>query len=97
MNTIAFEGEPDALYTLSVFAGKMAQAKTFNFKELKKELGAKPMKITLEPALLLTIESSVDEGNEYEEFFELVLDGTGGGVNINWGDGHEGSLSPRCC
>jgi hypothetical protein len=91
MNKIAFEGEPDAMYTLSVYAGEAAKVKTFNFKELKKELGAKPLKINLEPALLLTMESSVDEGNEYEEYFEFVLEGTGGAVNINWGNGHEGS------
>jgi hypothetical protein len=90
MNTIAFEGDPDAMYTLSVYAGEVAKVKTFNFKELKKELGAKPLKITLEPALLLTMVSSVDEGNEYEEYFEFVLEGTGA-VNINWGDGYEDS------
>jgi hypothetical protein len=93
MNNITFEGEPDAVYTLSVFAGEAAKVKTFNFKELKKQLGAKPLKITLEPALLLTIHSSVDEGNEYEEYFELVLDGTGGAVNVNWGDGYENSYT----
>src|SRR5688572_22821704 len=58
-NTIAFEGEPDAVYALSVYAGEEAIVKTFNFKELKKELGAKPLKITLEPALVLAIESYV--------------------------------------
>lgn len=88
MNRVAFEGDPDALYTLSVYAGKEAKAKTFNFKELKKELGAKPLKITLEPALLLTIGSGVEEDNEYEEYFEFALDGMGGAVNINWGDGY---------
>lgn len=87
MNTIAFEGDPDAVYTLSVYAGEEANVRTFNFKELKNELGAKPLKIKLEPALLLTMESSV-ESNGSEEYFELVLEGTGA-VNINWGDGFE--------
>ena len=90
MNTIAFEGDPDAVYTLAVYAGEEAKVKTFNFKELKKELGGKPLKITLEPTLLLRMASSVDEGNEYEEFFELVLEGRGA-ANIHWGNGYEAS------
>lgn len=93
VNTIAFEGDPDAVYTLSVYSGEKASVNTFNFKALKKELGAKPLKIELEPALLLTLESSVDEGNEYEDFFEFLLDGTGGEVNIDWGDGSEDSVT----
>lgn len=93
MNSIAFEGEPDAVYTLSVYAAEAAKVKTFNFKALKKELGAKPLKITLEPALLLTIESSFDESNDYDEYFEFLLDGTRGAVNVNWGDGHENSYT----
>jgi hypothetical protein len=93
MNSVAFEGEQDAMYTLSVFAGETANAKTFNFKALKKELGAKPLKINLEPALLLTIESSVDESNEYGESFEFFLDGAAGSVNINWGDGGKNTFT----
>jgi hypothetical protein len=89
MNTISFEGNPDTVYTLSVYSSEEANVKTFNLKDLKKELGAKPLKVTLEPALLLTIDSYVDEANEYEEYFEFLLDGTGGAVTINWGDGHE--------
>lgn len=92
-NTIAFEGDPDAVYTLSVYAGEEAKVITFNFEQLKKDLGAKPLKITLEPALLLTIESSVDEGNEYEDYFEFILEGTGGAVNVNWGDGYDDSAT----
>ncbi|MGC1241614.1 MAG: hypothetical protein WA874_08500, partial [Chryseosolibacter sp.] len=93
MNSIAFEGERDAEYTLSVYAGEEAKVKTFNYRALKKELGPKPLNITLEPALVLTIESSVDEGNEYGEYFEFVLDGAGGAVNVNWGDGRENSYT----
>lgn len=91
MNNLTFEGDPDAVYTLSVYAGETADVKTFNYNALKKELGAKPLKMALQPALLLTMESSVDEGNEYEEFFELALDGTDGAINVNWGDGYENS------
>ena len=69
MNNIGFEGDPDAVYTLSVLAGETADVKTFNYKALKKELGAKPLKMALKPALLLTMESSVDQANEYEDFF----------------------------
>lgn len=91
MNKMDFEGQPDAMYTLSVYAGESGNVKTFNFRDLKKQLGAKPLKINLEPALFLTMESSVDEGNENEDYFEFILEGTEGTVNINWGDGHEDS------
>lgn len=93
LNNIAFEGERDADYTLSVYAGDVANVKTFNYKALKKELGPKPLRITLEPALVLTLESSVDEVNEYGEYFEFVLDGAGGSVNVNWGDGRQSSYT----
>lgn len=89
MNKLVFDGELDATYTLSVFAVNAAKATTFNFQALKKALRGKPLKIDLEPALLLTMESYVDEGNEYGEYFELALEGTPGTVNINWGDCHE--------
>ena len=92
MNNVAFEGDPDAVYTLSVYSGEAAKVKTFNFRELKTELGAKPLKITLEPALLLSMESYVGEENEYDEYYYFALEGTGA-VNINWGDGYEESQS----
>jgi hypothetical protein len=92
MNTIAFEGDPEGVYTLSVYADGAAKVKTFNFKELKKEIGANPLKITLEPALVLTIESSVDEGSEYNDPFGLILDGTGS-VHVDWGDGYDGDIA----
>src|SRR5690606_10685638 len=78
-----------ATYTLYVLAENAARATTFNFKALKNELGEKPLRIDLEPALLFAMGSSVDEANEYGEYFEFVLEGTPGTVNINWGDGHE--------
>ena len=93
MNNVNFEGDPNGTYTLSVVAPDAASVKTFNFNAMKQELGAKPLKMTLEPALVLTLESSVDEGNEYEDFFELALDGTEGTVNVNWGDGQENSYT----
>jgi hypothetical protein len=92
VNTISFEGEPDTVYTLIAYTDKEAGTKTFNFKALKQALGANPLKLTLESALILSLESYVDEGNEYEEYFDLALDGTGA-VNINWGDGHQESGS----
>jgi hypothetical protein len=51
------------------------------------------LRIALEPALVLTLESSIDEANEYGEYFEFVLDGAGGSVNVNWGDGRESSYT----
>lgn len=89
INSVAFEGEPDADYSLSVYATEAAKVKTFNFKHLKQELGGKPLKIILEPALLLTIESGFEPENGYEDYFEFVLNGTDGTVNVNWGDGLE--------
>lgn len=93
MNSIAIEGDADAVYTLSVYAGEAAGVKTFNLKSLKKELASKPLKINLEPALLLTIESGFEVGNDYEEYFEFFLDGERGSVNVNWGDGYENAYS----
>ncbi|HEU5146563.1 MAG TPA: hypothetical protein VFT90_07615 [Chryseosolibacter sp.] len=93
INNVAFEGEANADYTLSVFAGEAAKVKTFNFKQLKQSLGAKPLKLTLEPALLLTIESGFEPENGYEDYFEFVLNGTEGTVNVNWGDGSENAYT----
>lgn len=92
VNAIAFEGDPDAVYTLTVYTDKEANTKTFNFKELKKELGNSALKLTLQPALFLTIDSSVEEGNENEDYFDLGIEGTGT-LNINWGDGHQQSAT----
>jgi hypothetical protein len=86
VNTITIGGDHKAPYTLTVYTGESAKTQTFYLKKLKQEIGKKPLSITLEPALVLTIESSVDEGNEYEEYFEFAMEGTGA-VNINWGDG----------
>lgn len=87
MNSIVFEGDPDTVYTLSVYAGETADVKTFNFKALKQELGAKPLKMNLEPALLLTIKSDFEVGVGYG--FEFFLGGASGAVNVHWGDGYE--------
>jgi len=86
-NTIIFDGDPDTVYSLSLFAGETAKVKTFNFKELKEELGQKPLQMNLEPALLLTIRSDFEVGTGYA--FEFFLDGASGEVNIHWGDGYE--------
>jgi hypothetical protein len=45
--------------------------------------------IQLESALVLSMESYVDEANDYEEYFEFRMDGAGGSVTINWGDGQQ--------
>ncbi|MBT1703697.1 hypothetical protein [Chryseosolibacter indicus] len=92
VNTIAFDGNPDTLYTLTVFTNDGFKSQTFNFKNLKNELGSNPLQVTLEPALFLTINSYVDEGNENEEYFDFGLEGSGT-VNINWGDGDTASES----
>lgn len=88
VNTVTLGGDPKAPYTLTVYTAESAKTQTFYIKKLKQELGKNPFKITLEPALVLTIQSSVDEGNEYEEYFNFRMEGTGA-VNINWGNGYE--------
>lgn len=95
VNTISFEGDPDANYALVVYTKEEARATTFNFKQLKESLGASPLKMTLQPALILTIESATLEGEEWEDYFHLTLDGEGGAINVNWGDGNKdtGTLS----
>ena len=87
VNTISFEGDPDAEYALTVYTAEEARAITFNFKALKEELGTQPLKLTLEPALILSQESHFTEGEGWEDPFELVLAGEGGALNVNWGDG----------
>jgi hypothetical protein len=87
INTIAFAGAPNDNYTLTVYTKDAAKVMNFNFKELKEGLGRNPLKITLEPALILTMQSYTQEGEEWGDDFELELDGTGGTVHINWGDG----------
>lgn len=91
LNIINFTGEPDAIYTLSVLAGEAAKAKTFNFHDLKSRLHGKPFRMALEPALLLSLESSIEEGNPYEEYFDFFMDGTQGSVHVDFGDGFENS------
>lgn len=88
-NTISFAGDPDDEYTLMVYAADAAKVMNFNFKELKEGLGTNPLKITLEPALVLTVLSHTEEGQEWEDYYELALEGAGGTVHINWGDGRE--------
>jgi hypothetical protein len=75
-----------------VYTGKFATVRTFDLKQLKKEIGRNPLRITLEPALFLTIDSNHDAGGEYEEYFDFRMDGSGA-VNINWGDGYESNAT----
>ena len=92
INTISFGGDQKVPYTLTVYTAHSANAQTFNIKALKRELGKNPLEIVLEPALVLTTESYVDVGNEYEEYFEFRMEGTGS-VNINWGDGEQSATT----
>lgn len=92
VNNIAFEGNLDSLYTLTVYTQDGAKTNTFNFKNLKKELGNKPLQVTLEPALVLTVESYYEEGLDYEDYFDFVMDGAGE-VDINWGDGYTSTVN----
>lgn len=87
INAIGFAGDPDDEYTFMVYTKDAAKVMTFNYKELKEGLGTNPLKITVEPALILTVQSHTPEGQEWEDYFELDLDGTGGAIHVNWGDG----------
>ncbi len=92
VNTVTLGGDPKLPYTLTVYTASSAKTQTFNIRQLKKEIGKEPLQISLEPALVLAIQSSVDEGNEYEEYFEFRMDGEGT-VNINWGDGEQSAAN----
>lgn len=91
-NTIALEGNPRLPYTLTVFTANSAKTRTFNLKDLKKEIGKKPLRIVLDPALILTIEATSDESPDYEDDFEFRMAGKGA-VNINWGDGEQSAVT----
>ncbi|HEY0743013.1 MAG TPA: hypothetical protein VGD40_16200 [Chryseosolibacter sp.] len=85
VNKIAFPGDPDSDYTLTVFTREEANVMTFNFNELKKQLGKNPLKVNLEPALILSLEGHSTE--LWEDDFELFLDGEAGDVTVHWGEG----------
>jgi hypothetical protein len=92
VSTINLGGDPKKPYTLTVYTANSAKTQTFDLKKLKREIGKSPLHVTLEPALVLAIESYVDEANEYEEYFEFRMDGKGT-VNVNWGDGEESATT----
>ena len=92
VNSISLGGDPKQPYTLTVYTADAASTKTFSLKELKKEAGKTALHVQLQPALVLSIESYVDAGNEYEEYFDFHMDGTGA-VNINWGDGEQSAAT----
>jgi hypothetical protein len=92
VNTISVGGDPKKPYTLTVYTANSAKTQTFDLKKLKHEIGKNPLRVTLEPALVLAIESYVDEANEYEEYFEFRMDGKGT-VNVNWGDGEQSATT----
>lgn len=85
-NTITLNGDRKVPYTLTVYTNHSAAIKTFVLHELKKEVKNNPLRMMLEPALVFTVESYVDAGNEYEDYFEFRMEGSGS-VNINWGNG----------
>lgn len=85
VSTITFGGDPKLPYSITVYTATSAKTHTFNIREIK-SFRKNPLRIVLEPALILKMQSYVDEGNEYEDFFEVRMQGTGA-VNINWGDG----------
>ena len=88
LNTITLNGDKKLPYTLTVYTDHSVQTKTFVMQELKKEVGKNPLRMMLEPALVFTVESYVDAGNEYEDYFEFRVEGNGT-VNITWGDGRQ--------
>ena len=92
VNTISFGGDPNGAYALTVYTGTSAKTQTFNLKQLKKDLGKRPLKVDMDPALVLTIESFVEPGNETEEYFNFRMEGSGN-VNVNWGDGNQSPTS----
>lgn len=87
VNKIAFGGDPDAEYSLTVFTREEAKVMTFNFNELKEQIGDSPLKVTLEPALILSLEGHSTE--PWEDDFELFLDGVDGNVTVHWGEGSQ--------
>lgn len=91
-NTLTLGGNPKLPYTLTVYTNKSAASKTFTLKDLQKEIGKKPLQVELAPALVLSLRSSVDENNEYEEYFNFRMDGKGA-VVVNWGDGEQTSAN----
>lgn len=91
-NAIALEGDPKLPYTITLYTGTSAKTHTFKLKDLKKEIGKNPWRVVLEPALVIGVESYVEEGNEYEEYFNFRMEGEGS-VNINWGDGEESATT----
>jgi hypothetical protein len=92
VNTINLGGDVNKPYSITVHTANSAKTQTFDMKKLKHEIGKNPFKIVLEPALVLTIQSYVDAGNEYEEYFDFRMDGKGK-VTINWGDGEQSATT----
>jgi hypothetical protein len=90
--TITLGGNPKLPYSLTVYTGNAAKTQTFDINKAKQTTTKKPFRIMLEPALVLTIQSYVDEANEYEEYFDFQMEGQGT-VNVNWGDGSQSTMA----
>lgn len=90
VNKITPGGDDNIPYTLTVYTTNAARTQVVDMNKLESGTTDNSLKIMLEPALVLSLESYVEEGNEYEEYFEFRMEGSGS-VNINWGNGEQSS------
>lgn len=88
VNTISPGGDDNIPYSLTVYTANAAKTQVIDMNNLASGTADNPLKINLEPALVLSLESYVEEGNADEEYFEFRMEGTGS-VSINWGDGEQ--------
>lgn len=87
VNLISFKGDPEATYKLVVTKeGYNTGIKEFVYSELFATLGDLPLKVYLVPATF-TITAIVDENSTPDNIFKFMIDGLGGGVLVDWGDG----------
>lgn len=79
-NLISFKGDPDGSYRLLIRKPGFSQyIKHFIYRDLIAELGSLPLQALLGPAF--TIETQVVSQ------FEFELSGSGGVIDVDWGDG----------
>lgn len=79
-NMISFKGDPDASYRLIIRKPGYSQyIKHFIYRDLIEELANLPLEVLLGPAF--TIETAVVSE------FEVELVGSGGVIDVDWGDG----------
>lgn len=87
VNTITLGGDNSLPYTLTVFTANAAKTQSIDMNTLEGGTTDNPLKVMLEPALVLSLESYTEPGNEWEEYFSFRMEGSGS-VSINWGDGY---------